>query len=184
MQKPLLIALTGQARSGKSTAAAYISYKYDLERLSFSREIKRIAEKLFPYMLDGGKPRSLYQKIGQKMREIDPEVWIKQTEEWIAFEERYKDYKGVVIDDLRQPNEYKWAREKGFSIIRINANEDTRIKRANIAGDRFDTKDMHHETELYVDDFEVDYEISNDGKPLEDLHAEIDAIMEDLKAGI
>lgn len=188
------IAFTGKMRSGKTTAADYLWMKYDFKTLSFGQPIKRIAEEYFAhlyepiYSSENGKsiagykkPRKLLQQIGQLFRQIDEDVWIKRAEQTMKYYEQYRDTRGIVIDDLRQPNEYEWARANGFVIIRINAPDSLRIERAKAAGDDFDEADLTHETERYIDGFAVDYEIDN-ARSLEDLERQIDEIIAKIKS--
>jgi len=196
--KPLRIALTGRMRSGKSFIADYIQYKYGFDRVSFAAGLKRVSDDLFahlyepiyedcPFSDDGKhrvgyrKPRAILQAVGQKMREIDEDVWIKQAEQTMRVYENLRSTKGVVIDDLRQPNEYEWTRANGFIIIRVEASEDLRLKRAEQAGDSFSEEDLAHDTEQHAEGFSVDYTIVNDGD-LDDLKRQVDEIMSEIKA--
>lgn len=174
------IAFTGKLRSGKSFAAKYLASDYGFEKVSFSDGLSKVADDYFSHLYlpkyqecpfsDSGKafagyrkPRSILQAVGQKLREVDEDVWIKHTEKIMHALEDSRKTKGIVIDDLRQPNEYEWARANGFTIIRVIADEDERLFRANMNGDNFEKADLQHETEQHSDGFEVDYEIVNDG---------------------
>src|SRR5699024_10910904 len=184
MSDEIKIALTGKMRSGKSTVAEILWLDYDLTRRSFGGALKYYADKMFegstaypieveeygePCPFDGKrdtrtkKPRKLYQDFGQAMRQLDEDIWIRHVEQAIESDKLFPDYKGVVIDDLRQPNEYEWARNNGFTIICVNAREDFRIQRAINSGDKFDLESLEHDTEQHVDSFAVDYEIDNNG---------------------
>ncbi|MFE5278591.1 hypothetical protein ACFQ9F_30120, partial [Bacillus cereus] len=84
------------------------------------------------------KPRALYQQFGQLMRQIDGDVWVKHVERKVEgivdYRSTHDHHIGVVITDLRQPNEYEWARRNGFTIIRVTAPDDVRRQRAEQAG--------------------------------------------------
>lgn len=197
------IALTGRMRAGKSLIASIIINEYGLNRHSFGRALKHYAGELFegseaysseyfetgpPCPFDGKrrqverKPRKMYQDFGQAMRALDDNVWINHVEKAINLDRLFVGYKGAIIDDLRQPNEYAWARANGFTIIRVNAGEDTRIERIKSAGDSYSDEDFRHETESHVDSFEVDYEIWNgDGVSIDELEAKISEIMEAIR---
>ncbi|WP_223262134.1 hypothetical protein [Bacillus wiedmannii] len=69
----------------------------------------------------------------------------------------------VLVNGVRQPNEYQRLKDEGFIIIRVNASDDLRIGRARNVGDVFTEADLSHETESHIDTFEVDYEINNVG---------------------
>lgn len=176
------IAITGKLRSGKSSVADYIFVENDdFHVVSFGSTLKYYADRLLSQSEftpeDKRKPRELYQKFGQKMREIDDNIWIKHAEGNIDLLTKSFDAKGIIIDDLRQPNEYEWARANGYTIIRVNANEDTRIARAEALGDSFGLESLRHETEQSVDDFEVDFDLWNDGDDTEELRRQVDEIM-------
>jgi dephospho-CoA kinase len=176
------IALTGKMRSGKDTVARHLFIDHNFDRVAFGDAMKKNAHATFPWVSEVSKPRALYQSYGQLMRQIDPDVWIKHAEQtvdiWINL--RVNDGAervGVVITDLRQPNEYEWARASGFTVIRVTAPDEDRIARAISAGDDFTVHDLTHETELAIDRFAVDAEIVNDGS-IDDLKRKIDEIME------
>lgn len=196
------IALTGKLRSGKSSAATHLSLKHGYTILSFGDALKRMADELFngsdvykfepitqdcPFSNDGKrvigyrKPRKLYQDVGQALRELDPDVWVRQVARVLPLWENMRDVNGIVIDDLRQPNEFEWCKANGFTVIRINANEDTRLERARALGDSFDIEDLRHDTELHIDDFEADYDVWNDDVSSDELARQLDEIMEDLR---
>jgi dephospho-CoA kinase len=176
------IALTGKLRSGKDTVANHLYIRHSFNRVAFGDALKKNAHAVFPWIYEWNKPRALYQQFGQLMREIDPEVWIKHAERAVqgAIDFRVNtgaEQIGVVITDLRQPNEYEWARANGFTIIRITAPDEDRIARAIAAGDDFSVHNLTHETELAIDGFAVDAEVINDGT-VDELKAQIDEIME------
>lgn len=196
MDDIIRIAFTGRLRSGKSKAATHLWVDYDFQVVSFGDPIRRIADVYFSHLYEEvtevceftgletkkeRKPRALLQNIGQLLRQIDEDVWIKQVESSVEVWQKYRYTKGIVIDDLRQPNEYEWAKDNGFVIVRVIAPESVRIERAIELGDDFDIADLTHETESYIDTFEVDYEIVNDGS-IKDLERKVDEIIADIKA--
>jgi dephospho-CoA kinase len=178
------IALTGKMRSGKDLCGSHLYINYGFDRVAFGDALKKNAHATFPWVSEFSKPRALYQQFGQLMREIEPDIWIKHAEQAVkgAIDFRVNtgaEKVGVVITDLRQPNEYEWARANGFTIIRVTAPDEDRIARAKIAGDDFNEADLEHETESHIDGFTVDYEIHNDGS-LDDLKRKVDEIMEEI----
>lgn len=179
------IALCGKMRSGKDVIAHHLYIRYRYDKVAFGDALKRLAHETFPDVGVLSKPRALYQQFGQLMREIDPDVWVKHVERRIEGTINYRkstdDNIGVVITDLRQPNEYEWARANGFTIIHVTAPDELRVERAIAAGDDFTEADLSHETEQHVDGFEVDAEIVNDGT-VEELQAKVDAIVAKLEA--
>lgn len=200
------ILLVGKLRSGKSLIARYLERKYNFREVAFGDELKRSADRLFettevaeykrepiyrggegvpfidPYEIVGyRKPRRLYQSFGQLMRQMDENIWIRHAEETMKAFENLRTTEGIVIPDGRQPNEIDWARRNGFVIIRVNANEDIRLARAESEGDAFSLEDLRHDTEQHIDDYAVDYEVWNDGDDRAELERKIDEIMEEVK---
>lgn len=177
------IAICGRLRSGKDTAAHHLYIRHGFDKVAFGDELKRTVGEAFPWMASGpNKPRAFLQQYGQLMREIDPEVWVKHVERKVGGIIDFRvntnaDQIGIVITDLRQRNEYDWCRRNGFTIIRVTAPDDVRIARAIEAGDDFTVHDLAHPTELEIDNFSVDYEVSNDST-VDGLKAKIDAILE------
>jgi dephospho-CoA kinase len=181
------IALTGALRSGKDVTADILRAHYGFSRFAFGDALKRTAHEVFSWIDRESKPRALYQNYGQLMREIDPDVWVRHTERAI---ENHIDIMaglhgetaiGIVVTDLRQPNEEKWCRENGFTIIRVKAQSALRIARAQQAGDAFSLEDLTHSTEAHTDGFSVDYELVNDGS-IDELKRQIDVIMAQINA--
>jgi dephospho-CoA kinase len=175
------IALTGKLRSGKDTVANHLYIKYGFTSIAFGDALKKNAHATFPWVSEFSKPRALYQQFGQLMRQIDPDVWIKHAERAVSGAIDFNVHTGaekvgVVISDLRQPNEFEWARANGFTLIRVTTPDEDRLLRAKLAGDDFTESDLEHETESHIDGFAVDYEVANDGS-LDDLKAQVDAIL-------
>src|SRR5690625_1222040 len=92
------IALAGKMRAGKSTISNYLTEIHGYKRLAFGDALKHYAHEIFGE--SDIKRRRLYQKFGQKIREIDQDIWIKHVEKRMNEWESVTDY-GIVIDDLR-----------------------------------------------------------------------------------
>lgn len=183
----LKIALTGKMRAGKDEVAHHLYIRYGFDKVAFGTALKKNAHAIFPWASEGSKPRALYQQFGQLMREIEPDVWVKHAERAVqgAIDFRVNtgaERVGVVISDLRQPNEYEWARANGFTIILVTAPDKVRIARAVEAGDDFTVHDLAHETEQAINGFEVDAVIVNKGS-LEELQTKVDVIMDQIMKG-
>jgi dephospho-CoA kinase len=175
------IALTGKLRSGKSIVGNHLYIRHNFNEVAFGDALKRTAHETFPWVSEFSKPRALYQSVGQLMRQIDNEVWIKHAEQAVKGAIDFRVHTGaekvgVVITDVRQQNEVDWCRANGFTLIRVTAPDEDRIARAIAAGDNFDEEDLEHETESYIDGFSVDAEISNSGT-IDELKAQIDEII-------
>lgn len=185
------LALCGRMRSGKDAIAEYLVANYGFKRFAFGDGIREVCRQLYLEQFEGGaKPRALLQGVGQSLRAFDEDVWVKRTIYDINTEifsnatvmgDRVLSSARIVVSDLRQPNEERALRSEGFVIIRVTAPEDLRIQRMIAVGDAFNPDDLTHDTESYVDSFEVDYEITNAGT-LSELHAQVDEFMAELLA--
>jgi len=117
------VAITGKMCSGKTTLSKYlVSIEPRFQVFSFGKKVKEVASDLFQ-MDPNFKDRSLLTSIGQKMREIDPDVWanyvVQQT----------KDINYCLVDDLRYQNEYELLAKEGWKIIQLNVSKEVQEQR-------------------------------------------------------
>lgn len=178
------IALAGKLRSGKTTVEQYLCAIHDFTPFAFADPLKYSFYNLFPQYRSQPKPRALLQRYGEGMCAIDPHVWIRPTFERIDRTTGIAAIEGrtprILITDLRKQTELDEVRRQGFTVIRITAPEELRIRRAVEAGDDFNVEDLYHATEMAVDNFAVDYEVSNEGDAFM-LYAQIDRILAELE---
>lgn len=144
MNSPLVIVLTGRKYSGKDTFASAI-FPLGFTRLSFSDQLKRITNSLFPFVsLDypqGDKDKKMFndntlspRDIWLKMNvvtEIDRNILVGSLEREMR-ELICSGHTLLCITDLRKPEEYQWVSEMGYPIVKIidgdrptNLNEDS-----------------------------------------------------------
>ena len=158
------VALIGKMRSGKSTIADLLVENLDYTKLSFGTRLKQFAHEVFD-VEEGVKPRKLYQDFGQYCRKIDNDVWVK----WV--ERDMGDKQNVVIDDLRQPNEYEWAKKNGFILFKVDCSDEVRLIRMKDKGEDVSSELLNHETERYIDGYTYDYVLNGEISPLESYQA-------------
>lgn len=176
------IAIVGRIRSGKNTFADYVTENYRHKQFAFGDGIKEVIKRYFPEALVAGrKPRKFYQVIGQSFRLLNPYIWINILMKKISVYEMYhgKDTP-IIITDLRQINEYETLKSMGYTVIKVVADEDIRLKRIEESGDVFTYEELNHETELQAAACPCDYLVENNGT-LEELHDKAKKIMEELK---
>jgi dephospho-CoA kinase len=179
MSKPL-IGIAGRARVGKDTAGLYLADRYGLRRMAFADPVKRVVAELLGVSLGvletHGKeapiagldrsPRYLYQTLGTEWGRnlVHPDLWVRVLAREHALVERQACVHGVVITDVRMPNEAAWVRERG-TLVHITR-QDAPAVRA-------------HESEQGVEVLEGDVVLPNDGtidelyRRLDDLVAEV-----------
>lgn len=177
------IALFGKMRSGKDTVGEMLIKEYNFKRFAFGEGIGQIIEEYFPEaLLEGKKPRHHYQFIGQQLRQLDEDVWIKYLLKSVnEYEQQSEKSVRIVITDGRQSNEAARLKEQGFVIVKVEAPDEIRMERIIQAGDQFTPELFQHETELQVDQINPDYIITND-KDLEHLDDQIAILLLELKA--
>lgn len=137
MSRPFLIGLTGYAGSGKDTVREILVRNHEFDGIAFADPIRDMLGGLFDscgvsetWMTErelkerdipalGASYRKLAQTLGTEWgRSIHPEFWLKIA---AAKIEMYRGYqcKGVVISDVRFPNEAEWVRAQGGVIWKI-----------------------------------------------------------------
>lgn len=156
-----IILLSGKMGSGKTSVAKYFVDKYKFEYEKFAKPIYEILEKA-----GLKKNRKLMQAIGEIMRKYDSLFFTHALLRRIV---QNVNNKNIIIDDWRFPNEYqlldtlKSVLGKQIYKIRINVDEQTRIKRVReIYGDMSDDE-LNHESETALDNYDkFDLIINND----------------------
>lgn len=126
-----LIAFTGPAFSGKTTAANAIVQACDGKRISFADPIRDMLaaigisheqlthDKHEPVAWLGKTPRELMQTLGTEWgRElVHPQIWLTITKLRIAA---HGNATPIVIDDCRFDNEAKLVHALGGKVVRID----------------------------------------------------------------
>jgi len=151
-----VVGICGEARSGKDTIADYLSNEYGFRKIAFADRLKQLLNNLFflthSQLYDGerkeevdlqwGKsPRVLMQEVGDKMREVHPDIWVKHV---INHVDAISDA-DFVISDVRYRSEFDAIKALGGEVWSVRRPDGPKIK----------TKDHISETELQTipDDF-------------------------------
>ena len=154
------IAISGKMCSGKSFCSKIIQQRYPQFKIfSFAGKLKSVARDLFSdhFEIVPGKEqtisqmhknRNLYVDVGQKMREIDPNVWTN----YVLKESRGVNF--AIIDDLRFKNEMDALKREGWKLIRLNINREQQIRRlqSTYINSNEHIKGLDSETEKDLDD--------------------------------
>ncbi len=155
------LAITGKMCSGKSTISRHLVKNKNFIRIGYGDFVKKYAKEIFDMKI---KDRKLLQDLGQKLKEIDPNVWVKLLEKKLDSLEK-KGIDKIVVDDVRFPQEMKSLRQKGFTILKLNINDALQKKR--IIKTYPETYKLHlaglnHISETLNSDFITNYEINID----------------------
>ena len=138
--KPLLIGLTGRARSGKSTAAEHLVGTYLLEHYAFADPLRDGLMAIFnldPTDFKGDRkeqplawldrsPRQLMQSMGTEWARntVHPDVWVKLAEQNLDYMTKALGAViGFVVSDVRFENEAHLIRRRGGTVIHIGRND-------------------------------------------------------------
>ena len=159
------IAVTGKMCSGKTTLCNYLcELEPRFQIFSFGKKVKDVASDLFQ-MDPQIKDRTLLTSIGQKMREIDKDVWVNYVIQ------QCKDIEYCLVDDLRYQNEYEALVKNGFKIIQLNISDElqeSRIKMVYPLNYEDHLKNRNHASENNT------FQWLNNGHP----HLSIDSSMD------
>lgn len=167
-----IIAVSGKQFSGKDTVADILTEELsDFVKAPLAQAIKQkfSEDKDLPIdVIDMNKPvyRADLIELGNSMRAVDPEYWIKTVLE-----------KGtnLIVSDMRLKTELKTFEELGAITVRVNSPREERAKRGLIVSE-FD------KTEVDLDDIITwDYVINNDGS-YEDLKNKARELASEIKS--
>ncbi|UKL30047.1 AAA family ATPase protein [Bacillus phage PK2] len=181
--KGLQIALTGEMRSGKDKVAEYLIEKYGFQRFAFGDGIRKTTRRLFPEAYESGeKPRRLLQEFGQFCVKQNKDVWVNYLFREMLYQGIDPVVDNVVITDLRQPHEYEKLLESGFTIVRVNTKPHIRRRRMEAKGEFVSDEQFNHSTEKHIREFEVDFELDNNGTP-DQLFDQVEVMLTNITGG-
>lgn len=163
-----LVGITGRKYHGKDTIGKILCDQFGFERLAFGDALKDACQSIFHFdwnqlhgnakeSMDsywGVTPRDVYQVVGtelfrhsfsQYFPHIGTNLWVQSLER--KYLAHYKDKK-VVVTDVRFQNEIDMIHRHGGVILRVCRDVETHSF-------------VSHESEKYIDSFEVDYELHN-----------------------
>lgn len=181
----LKFAISGKMCSGKTTLLNMIKKYHDVEvcsggasedvldvtrRFSLADPVKEVAHRYFG-MPKGYKDRPLLQQIGQQFRNIDPLVWVKilidRAHTYAEIQDDLESDDGLcmkgcaICDDVRFPNEVNGLKEDGWITIRLEVDEEERLKRVKeVYGDDWENhwNNRHEISETALDDYEFEWD--------------------------
>jgi hypothetical protein len=172
-----LVAISGRKFSGKTTLADALAKELNLRRYGFAMPLKEGLAKLGVIVDGPEKDVEALQFIGTDyFRKRDPDWWVKTFDRATTDREET----GLVIDDVRFPNELQWARDNGFITVRLSVSPNQQKERArgmgiaDLRGDVFE-----HASETGLDgDFRYDLIFTGEST----VEERVERILEELKA--
>ena len=109
-------AICGKMASGKTTLADWFAEHHGFLKISLAAKVKDVAKDLFGMT---HKDRRLLQQIGMKMREIKEDVWIDYL-----VNLQVDEGENLIVDDVRFINEAEKLKSAGWTLIRINIDDE------------------------------------------------------------
>lgn len=145
-----------------------------------TRELLRFAE---DYQREPGKPRQLYQEVGEILRDLDPSTRLCWEED---LQRRIESHpSGFTVVDIRSQASYGFfVGQHQYRSLRIDASRELRERRL-LARDKFAVADpavFQHSSETDVDQLEFDFVIENQGDDPRELQQALDAVVQQLSS--
>ncbi len=165
------IAIVGKMYAGKTTLAESLWRVGYYNRVLMAGPLKALARLAFDPKggIDKGtmydtsygpkSGRQILQEVGQSMKTVDRDFWLKCFFNDIAnMEEQEADEVRFVVDDVRFKFEADALRSKGWAIVKVQTDEKVRLERGKLAlGRPISEAELGHESEKEVDSIEYDY---------------------------
>lgn len=166
--------LIGGMGVGKDTAANFLRYTLGFDTYTIADRLREICYDIFPVqMQDAINRRHIMQRVGDSFRSIDEAVFcnyiwqrIKDSSELngiINLLGRKKYEPNVVITDVRLKFEYNFFKERGFTSIKIHANDETIDRNLAKRDKNYDPSSRRHRTETEISSIPGDWTIENNG---------------------
>jgi len=144
----LRIAFAGKSRSGKTTSANYLLRTYGFVKISFTGKLIEFAHEFFPDRFESGKKhQDLIQALHEKLREIDPDVWVKYVLRKIEMLPKDAD---IVIDDLRYSNDYGAVKSLGFLVVRLEKSNEDDLPYDVLLQNEGTVEDLYHKLDALI----------------------------------
>ena len=172
-----IVGVSGQPGHGKDTVADYLVSEFGFTKLAFAKILKDKARVEFGLTneqlngnlkevdipLYGKSPRVIMQELGCYYREIYKDFWVRAVLEEVNGNKKYQN--GLVISDVRFPNEYNIIKQFGGKVVEV-------FRPGHVGSTK-----TAHQAERSMDDIsEFDFEFVND-ESLEKLYSVVKIFM-------
>lgn len=172
------IAISGKMTSGKSLMAKHLVNKYGFTELTFAGKVREVADELF-IKTSVKKDRLLLLQVGEKLREIDPRVWIRVLMRAIV------PGANTVVSDVRFPLEYETLHRLGFFMVRAYIDRSTQVEQVQELYPDMPLVLLEDYSEVALDHHPFDYIITNTKQvSLKEVYAQVDRMVGEIKARV
>lgn len=180
-----ILGLGVTAQVGKDTAAEYIEDNYPgARRVAFADKLKQIAMMLFGLSHEqcygpveikekidpryGLTPREIMQGLGQKMREIYPDIWVDTVFYTTIPELQEQGFDKFIVSDVRYPNEADKIQDREGEVVKVERQEGG----VSVGAE--------HSSETAMLNYTNYFAIIDNNGTLEEFYARIDTLAEEL----
>lgn len=181
--RKIVLGITGEIGSGKTTVAKYLRKKYKADYFKFSDMLRDLLQRLY---LE--ESRKNMQQISTLLRKMFGEDLMAKV---IAQDIENSKSKIIVAEAMRRPIDAKYLRKlKNFYILAINTDAKKRYKRLTKRSENPDDKnktlaqfkkESQWETEITIRQImkKADFQIDNNSS-FQNLYKQINTILENL----
>jgi len=166
--KPIIVGISGKARSGKDTFASVLVEEFGFKRFAFADPLKEFAKKYFKlsheecYVTKTKYSRKILQGLGEMVRkEFDDRFWIRKLENDLDTFINNVGNPKVVITDIRYRNEYTAMRRWNYQTVELIS-----IVRKNNPGIEYNPR---HSSETDLDNIQSWGSIIHNDRGVEEL---------------
>jgi dephospho-CoA kinase len=167
----------------KRISHALVDHNGDLEKYletTFPQEeeqrraLKQLLAFANRYKREAGKPRQLYQEVGEIGREINRHCWEEELMQRVASSP--SDF--ILVDDVRSKEGFNFFTSRGFKSVKLVADLNVRKKRL-LQRDGVLPNDsvFIHVSETEMETFPTDYHIHNESDDLSEPIHELNKII-------
>ena len=180
------IYICGKAGAGKTYSAKYLMDNLGYVQAKFAYPVYGIA---YDYFKMDKKDRLLLQTIGTDVaREVvGSEIWVDRFIEDTKIVQLTRKKMGLpaiglVSDDTRFENEHEALKRAGWLGLYLNVPDEVRIERLGKRDGNAQVGTLQHSSEVAVDNFKDELVQIDASGTLEETHAQLDKIIEVIKA--
>ncbi len=161
MKRPLRLAIGHQARVGKDTFAAHVTYYTECKTVAIATGVYDIVTFCQKYLdKEVKKDTHMLQFIGFGLREYyGANIWIDSAISKIKAVAQTQPRAAIIVTDMRFPNEMEKLKAEGFTTVKV------------VRDSRPIDRDPNHPSETALADAEFDYVIDNNGTLAEYIQA-------------
>ena len=144
------IFIMGRAGTGKDTLADYLVDEYNFKKYRLAQMVEDLCRDYFG--MNGTKNRRMMIDVSEKMKNtFGIDFWIKALTRKAKREMEFGCYNGVVISDVRFPQEYRYFYRRGFYPVRVEAPREVCMERLQLRDGSAQLETLDDPTELALE---------------------------------